>query len=192
MVVQGPKVLTDQKWLRITELAASAWTIVGKRSKKDATHSHFDCTASLNIALATSAEDVSSVLALWLLIFPTALYKFSSWCLERGKTLGDPVGPELTQQDISDLPPQCIAVAFHQGHGSVVHLPAGWTHAVFNKRPCIKFATAYMERQYAARYALVQKMIATRIGPIAVSDSSPISVCALHRAIIARHRRRRD
>ncbi|KAK9807407.1 hypothetical protein WJX73_001417 [Symbiochloris irregularis] len=108
-------------------------SILGKRSKKDGTHCHFDRTASLNIAVATSAEDVGSVLALWLLIFPTALDKFSAWCAERGKTLED----------------------------------------------------------LAANYALVQKLIATRVGPSAVPDYFPISVCALNCAINARLKRRR-
>ncbi|KAK9810939.1 hypothetical protein WJX73_010159 [Symbiochloris irregularis] len=85
----------------------------------DVTHFHFDRTASLNIALATSAEDVGSVLALWL------LDTVNAWSAERRKTLGD------------------------------------------------------------------MKLIATHVGPSAVSDYFPISVCALNCAINARLMRRR-
>ena len=99
------------------------------------------------------------------------------------------IGSELTDHDIHELQAKGMAVVIEQTHGSVVHVPAGWLHAVYNKRPCIKLAIDYMEKRNAALYMLVQQLIAEYIGPLAAPDYMPTSVCALN-AINARLKRR--
>ncbi len=50
-----------------------------------------------------------------------------------------------------------------QGHGEMVHVPAGWVHQVINMRPCIKMAWDVYQPKHLLNYVLSQQYVASQI-----------------------------
>ena len=103
-----------------------------------------------------------------------------AWFKAQGKTLKDEVDLDLALPEYRLLRSEWGAQIVQQYHGHIVQVPAGWMHAVFNRRPCLKIAYEFCETGKAWLYPLVSKLIAKFIGQRAAVDYMPIFTCAFN------------
>ena len=92
----------------------------------------------------------------------------------------EPVKLDLSLPEHRSLHSEWGAVVVQQYHGQVVQVPAGWMHAVFDRRPCVRVANIFTEKDKAWLYPAVSKLIAGFIGQQAADDCMPINICAFN------------
>ena len=94
--------------------------------------------------------DLGTVLAVWVFLHPSILRKAIDWLHHHGFPDGFAgKGARLTLEQLQQLAKdmqsdaqnvKVLVQIVKQGHGDIVHVPAGWMHHVCNMRPCIKLA----------------------------------------------------
>ena len=112
------------------------------------------------------------VLAVWVFLHPTIVKKANEWLLARkfkkgfaGQsvlltyTQAQQLQADMGADEETDL---AYVRIVKQGHGDLVHVPAGWLHQVHNVRACIKMAFEKCEPERLLNYVLSWQYIAAR------------------------------
>lgn len=114
--------------------------------------------------------DVLAVLAIWVFLDPIILVKADAWLRENGYKNGFAGKVTLNVQQITKLQQDmgtdgqtglAYVRVLRQGHGDMVHVPAGWMHMVINLRACLKMAWAVYMPQHFLNYVLSWQHIAS-------------------------------
>ena len=104
--------------------------------------------------------------------------------MQRRKTpLSSGVSLDLERPEERELRRAVGAVVLRQHHGELIRVPAGWLHAVSNRKPCIKVAFEFLASSKACLYPTVSKMIAEFIGSRAAADYMPMQTAAYNTAM---------
>lgn len=111
------------------------------------------------------------------------LMQVEVWYRAQGKTLRDAVKLDLSLPQHRSLRNEWKAEVVQQYHGQIVQVPAGWMHAVFNRRACLKVAWEFAEMDKAWLYPTVSRLIGAYIGQRASEDYMPIYTCAFNCAM---------
>ena len=116
---------------------------------------------------------LGNVLALWVFLHPTILRRVNVWLQAHGFKDGlAGASARLKKQQLQKLREDMgmipgtstpyVAIV-KQGHGEMVHVPAGWVHQVINMRPCIKMAWDVYQPKHLLNYVLSQQYVASQI-----------------------------
>ena len=95
----------------------------------------------------------------------------------------NPVKLDLSKPEHRALRKAWRAEVIQQYHGQIVQVPAGWMHAVYNRRACLKVTWEFAEIDKAWFYPTVSRLIGQYIGQRAAEDYMPIHTCAFNCAM---------